>query len=145
MSVADQMHLYSLAHSDRNEFFKAIAELERQLDAARQRVAELEGNVKLLEGMRLGHVKHCEFLQKRVDELEEVLRSLACWISVGGYNAETVDAAEFEKRIRDGVATMIRVESERVVKAERKRIHKSLSAYMHNPDKLARLIEKLSY
>ncbi|MES2973421.1 MAG: hypothetical protein V4757_07420 [Pseudomonadota bacterium] len=36
-------------------------------------------------------------------EAEGVLRSLACWLGVGGYNALTVDAKAFERKIRDGV------------------------------------------
>jgi len=34
---------------------------------------------------------------------EEALRSLACWLGVGGYNAPTVDAKVFETKIREGV------------------------------------------
>ncbi|MEJ8837625.1 hypothetical protein [Ramlibacter sp. AN1133] len=34
---------------------------------------------------------------------EAALRSLACWLGVGGYNAPTVDAALFEEKIREGV------------------------------------------
>lgn len=34
---------------------------------------------------------------------EEALRSLACWMGVGGYNAPTVDAKLYEQKIREGV------------------------------------------
>lgn len=34
---------------------------------------------------------------------EEALRSLACWLGVGGYNAPAVDAKEFEAKIREGI------------------------------------------
>jgi hypothetical protein len=34
---------------------------------------------------------------------EEALRSLACSLGVGGYNAPTVDAKVFEEKIRDGM------------------------------------------
>lgn len=47
------------------------------------------------------------------DAAHEVLRSLACWLSVGGYNAEEVDAKSFEKKIREGVDTLVRVETAR--------------------------------
>ncbi len=61
-----------------------------------------------------------ESLKKRLEASEareraacDVLRSLACWLGVGGYNAPTVDTAEFERKIRDGVDALIRVETER--------------------------------
>jgi len=41
------------------------------------------------------------------------LRSLACWLGVGGYNAPAVDAAELERKIRVGVDDLIRVETAR--------------------------------
>lgn len=34
---------------------------------------------------------------------EMALRSLACWLGVGGYNATSVDAKVFEERIREAV------------------------------------------
>lgn len=48
------------------------------------------------------------------DAAHKALRSLACWLGVGGYNAPTVDAAVFERKIRAGVDDLIRVETERV-------------------------------
>lgn len=35
---------------------------------------------------------------------DDVLRSLACYLAVGVYNAETVDPVAFEAKIRDGIA-----------------------------------------
>lgn len=52
-------------------------------------------------------------LTKERDAAREVLRSLACWLSVGGYNADTVDPAVFERKIRDGVDAIVRVETQR--------------------------------
>jgi hypothetical protein len=43
----------------------------------------------------------------------EVLRSLACWLGVGAYTASAVDAAEFGRKIRDGVESLVRVETQR--------------------------------
>lgn len=40
-------------------------------------------------------------------EAQAALRSLACWLGVGGYNAPTVDAKVFEQKIRDGVAMLV--------------------------------------
>jgi len=42
--------------------------------------------------------------QERAERAEDALRSLACYLSAGGYNAETVDADVFERKIRDGIA-----------------------------------------
>lgn len=43
----------------------------------------------------------------RLIAAEDALRSLACWLGVGGYNAPTVDAKVFEEKIRDGVTTYL--------------------------------------
>lgn len=40
---------------------------------------------------------------------EEVLRKLACWLGVGGYNAPTVDADVFHRKIVDGVESLLAV------------------------------------
>jgi len=50
---------------------------------------------------------------EKLDAAHEVLRSLACWLSVGGYNADTVDAAVFERKIRAGVDALVAVEVNR--------------------------------
>jgi hypothetical protein len=52
-------------------------------------------------------------LRAERDEAHDALRSLACWLSVGGYNAPLVDPAEFERKIRAGVDALIRVETAR--------------------------------
>ena len=36
-------------------------------------------------------------------EAERSLRSLACWLGVGGYNAPTVDATAYETKIREEI------------------------------------------
>lgn len=41
--------------------------------------------------------------QKRAEDAEEVLRGLASYLGVGGFNAETVDADVFDRKIRDGI------------------------------------------
>ena len=46
----------------------------------------------------------------RAHAAEDALRSIACFLSVGGYNAPTVDAALFEKKIREGIDAILRVE-----------------------------------
>lgn len=46
-------------------------------------------------------------------EAEMVLRKLACWLSVGGYNAPKVDAEQFHRKIVDGINSIIEVEVNR--------------------------------
>lgn len=53
------------------------------------------------------------WLLNRAEAAEDALRSLACWLGVGGYNPPTVDAATFERKIRAGVDDLIRVETAR--------------------------------
>lgn len=53
---------------------------------------------------------------------ELALRSLASWLSAGGYNAPTVDAKVFEEKIRWGVQNAI----DEAVTAERYRCAKLL-------------------
>lgn len=52
-------------------------------------------------------------LQGHVDGLEGALRSLACWLGVGGYNAPSVTPEVFERKIRDGVNALVRSEAGR--------------------------------
>jgi hypothetical protein len=47
---------------------------------------------------------------RRLVECEDVLRSLASWLGVGGFNAPTVDPQEFEKKIRWGVDHQIKAQ-----------------------------------
>lgn len=47
---------------------------------------------------------------KERDEAQEALRSLACYLGVGGYNAPNVDAKIFEQKIRHGIDELIKVE-----------------------------------
>ena len=44
---------------------------------------------------------------ERLQQCEDVLRSLACSLSAGGYNADVVDPVVFEKKIRDGIDMLI--------------------------------------
>ncbi len=62
-------------------------------------------------------------LDKRdfAEAAEDVLRSLACSLSVGGYNAETVDAKVFEKKINDGIDMLTKPLLARAEAAERER------------------------
>ena len=46
-------------------------------------------------------------------EAEMVLRKLACWLGVGGYNATKVDADAFHHKIVDGINSIIDVEVKR--------------------------------
>jgi len=52
--------------------------------------------------------------EAELESANGALRSLACWLSVGGYNAESVDPDVFEKKIRDGVESLVKIECERV-------------------------------
>ena len=57
------------------------------------------------------HEKHSGYRHpheaERLIACEAALRSLACWLGVGGYNADTVDASTFEAKIRDGVEHLL--------------------------------------
>jgi FtsZ-binding cell division protein ZapB len=62
---------------------------------------------------------------ERAEAAEDALRSLASYVSAGGHNADAVDAAAFEKKIREGIDLTIlplvkRIE-EQAAKAERLR------------------------
>jgi hypothetical protein len=50
------------------------------------------------------------FIAGAADEhpAEQVLRALACWLGVGGYNAQTVDAKVFHRKIVDGVEQLMK-------------------------------------
>lgn len=52
---------------------------------------------------------HCNPCRRaaEITPLEDALRSLASWLSAGGYNAPTVNAKEFEAKIRWGVENAI--------------------------------------
>lgn len=56
-------------------------------------------------------------LRERAERAEDVLRSLASWLSAGGYQSENVSAAEYEAKIRWGVDHLLKVERDRL-KAE---------------------------
>lgn len=79
------------------ELSERVASLQKERDtlSMEPRVSDTEMNALLRRVNK-------EFLD-RADTSEDVLRSLACSLSVGGYNAETVDAAVFEAKIRDGI------------------------------------------
>jgi hypothetical protein len=68
----------------------AVAKAKRELES---KIVTLECDV--------------EIQKRRADAAEDVLRSLASWLSVGGYNAPTVNAEDFEKRIRWGVDMLL--------------------------------------
>lgn len=57
-------------------------------------------------------------LRAERDDAHGSLRTLACAYAAGGYNAETVVAEVFEKKILDGVDLLIGVETKRREKAE---------------------------
>lgn len=97
--------------------------------AARVAVAAKDAEVaELMVRLKTAN-KSCDFNADRVNELawgivklqgelaasHGVLRSLACWLSVGGYNAEIVDPKLFEKKIREGIDTLVKVETERAL------------------------------
>ena len=46
-------------------------------------------------------------LRQERDAAHDALRSLAFTLGVGGYNADAVDAAVFEKKIRDGIDLLL--------------------------------------
>lgn len=52
---------------------------------------------------------------------EDVLRDIACYVSAGGYNAETVDPETFRRKIRDGIDHEVDFWRKRAEAAERAR------------------------
>lgn len=75
------------------------------------------------------------------DEAQDTLRRLASWLGNGGFNAPTVDAKEFESKIRDGIDAIIKVEVNRALSDADTRAHawwahtgphKSLREAIHN-------------
>lgn len=78
---------------------------------------------------------------RELEEAHETLRSLASWVGNGGYNAPSVDAKQFEAKIRDGVGHLISVEVNRALSDADTRAHawwahtgphKSLREAIHN-------------
>lgn len=67
----------------------------------------LEDRISDTEMMSLLRRANKEFLA-RAEAAEDVLRSLASYLGVGGYNAPTVNAEEFEKKIRYGIDMLLR-------------------------------------
>lgn len=55
----------------------------------------------------------------RLASAESVMRSLASYLGVGGYNAPAVFADVFERKIRDGIDALVRVEVGRALADER--------------------------
>jgi len=68
-----------------------------------------EGGIEMSDKMRESFEEECH--------AEEALRSLACWLGVGGYNADKVDAEAFERRIREGVEMLVSSEVRRHIGA----------------------------
>jgi len=74
-------------------------------------------------------------------DAESVLRSLASWLGNGGYNAETVDADVFERKIRYGVETVVRVETKR---AEQRIERKFLAEPRISDDEMMSLLRRVN-
>lgn len=55
---------------------------------------------------------------ERIRQLEDALRSLACSLSAGGYNADVVDPLVFEKKINDGIDMLTAPLQERIRQLE---------------------------
>lgn len=77
---------------------------------------------------------------------EQALRSLASFVGSGGYNAPTVDAAEFEAKIREGIDTLIRVDRKAIVREFQRRASAELcptpDGYVHHVlNKIAKEME----
>jgi hypothetical protein len=75
---------------------RAVDLARQQRDDAEQRCRDLRERVAELERSRDAAVE-------RAEAAEDVLRDAACYVAAGGYNAPTVDAALFQRKIRDGV------------------------------------------
>ncbi|MCQ4302255.1 hypothetical protein NAV11_20265 [Pseudomonas songnenensis] len=77
-----------------------------ELEAIHQYAFEVggtEGGEYILEPEELDEV-----VRRANEPLEDVLRSLACSLGAGGYNAPTVDPAVFEQKIRWGIDQLTR-------------------------------------
>jgi hypothetical protein len=59
-------------------------------------------------GLRARHLARQVLDANEESPAEMALRSLACWLGVGGYNAPKVDAKTFEEKIRSGVEDLLR-------------------------------------
>lgn len=57
---------------------------------------------------QMPELKEMTNLEEKVEALEEVLRRLASFVGNGGYNADEVDPAIFEEKIRDGIDYLIK-------------------------------------
>jgi hypothetical protein len=79
------------------------------------REAALRAEIERLKAIALDG-KLC--ISQQHEALETVLRSLASYVGNGGFNAESVDPAIFEEKIRDGIDRLTRVEGERRERAE---------------------------
>lgn len=86
-------------NSDQWHAWQARASLSPSPAAGEARIDPMQ------DPMRPGY-----FMSYAEDEspAEMVLRKLACWLGVGGYNAPTVDADLFHRKIVDGVEMMLR-------------------------------------
>lgn len=110
------------------ELKKLIAEVRTYPDTLAADLPDMMvvGQILADECERLAALSPCadELWQKivaaesRAESAEDVLRSLASWLGNGGYMAETVDAAHFEAKIRDGVERVTRIGEELREKAE---------------------------
>lgn len=92
-------------HQERQRADALDAELTRL--RAENAALSLERRVSDSEMVALLKRVNQEFLD-RAEAAEEVLRSLASYLSVGGYNAPMMRADMFERKIRDGIDLLLR-------------------------------------
>jgi len=95
-----------------------------------ERIRQIAEDIYCSEGTR-AEIEHsirfalaelAAWYEQRITDLEDVLRSLVCSLSAGGYNADVVDPAVFEKKIRDGINMLTAPLQERIRQLEAQRV-----------------------
>ena len=84
----------------------ALAALRTALEGLREAQAEPVARIDPAQDP----MRPAYFMNYAADETpaEQVLRKLACWLGVGGYNAPKVDAEVFHRKIVDGVEMLLK-------------------------------------
>lgn len=90
-----------------------------ELTAVKECLGEAKHRAEAAESVIFDAEKRAENWKQRDEQAEESLRDLACWLSVGGYNAETVDPWVFNRKVRDGVDGLTKPLQEKAEKAEK--------------------------
>lgn len=93
-------------------YHEVIKWLKSELTAAKEKIATLEHSHTFCP--------HCNPCRRaaEITPLEDALRSLASYVGNGGYNALTVNAAEFEAKIREGIDRLNAAAQEKIAEQE---------------------------